>query len=174
MMVEAQRMELLRMPRASENMVEGTLGLWLAKEGDRAVTGAPVVEVITEKAQFELECESSGILVRQFAATRATVPTGFILAVISAAGESPDLSSIERENQDILQRHLSTAFSGVPAAPGTAVVPKSEARVSATPRARKLARDLNVSLEEVKAVLNLEGIIEERHVQQFVDSRDNG
>ena len=45
-------------------MVEATVLRWLKREGDRVAVGESVVELETEKANFEVAAEQSGVLVR--------------------------------------------------------------------------------------------------------------
>ncbi len=165
-------MELLRMPRASENMTEGTVGPWLVHEGERVEAGAPVVEIITEKAQFELECERGGVLAAVFAVERATVPVDFVLGVLVEEGEEWDRAAIERENDEIVRAHLAAALGD--ASLHTRAARRPTARKGATPRARRLARSAGVSLDEVRAALGVEGVIEEKHVREFLSKRDDG
>ncbi|MFA4984960.1 MAG: biotin/lipoyl-containing protein [Candidatus Brocadiia bacterium] len=167
-------MELLRMPRASENMVEGTVGNWLVMENSPVEASTPLVEIITEKAQFELECTSKGTVRAILAPTRSTVPVNFVLAVLASENEELDIVAVERENASIVRNYIESG-SGVPsAAAQTAGAQRQESnasRIQATPRARKMAKDAGVQLETIRDVLHLSGIIEEEHVRKYLGAK---
>lgn len=163
-------MEFIRMPRASENMVEGTVGLWLIEEGSDAAAGAPVVEIITEKAQFELECERGGTLTNVFAPHRSTVPIGYVLGVLTDVGEEVDIDAIIKENESLIARHLRSAVGDLSVNTVAAEQKRDASRVSATPRAKKLAAVSNIDLAVVRDKLGVSGIIEESHVKKFIES----
>ncbi|MDZ7816583.1 MAG: biotin/lipoyl-containing protein [Planctomycetota bacterium] len=161
-------MELLKMPRASENMVEGTVGEWLAVVGQELDKGDQVVEIITEKAQFELECEKGGTLLRVLAQTRATVPVGYVLCVLVQPGESPDINAIEAENERLIREHLAKAETGGSLLDAqVSSAGSSSEKIKATPRARRLAKKSGISLKEVKDTLGIEGILQEEHVRKY-------
>ncbi len=162
-------MEFIRMPRASENMVEGTVGLWLIEEGSDAAAGAPVVEIITEKAQFELECERGGTLAKVFAPPRSTVPIGYVLGVLTDVGEDVDIDAVSKENEALIARHLRTAVGDLSVNSAMPEHRKDAGRVSATPRAKKLAAVNNIDLAVVRDKLGVSGIIEESHVKKFIE-----
>lgn len=42
------------MPQLGESVVEGTVGKWLVKEGDRVEKNQPIVEILTDKADSEV------------------------------------------------------------------------------------------------------------------------
>ncbi len=87
----------ITMLQLSENMEEGTVGHWHKAEGDTVQEGDLLVEIVTEKATFELEAESSGILRRIYAPEKSVVPVGYVLAVIGDADEDiPDASAPRR------------------------------------------------------------------------------
>ena len=65
-------MSTIRMPQLGESVVEGTVGKWLVQEGQRIEKDQPVVEILTDKADSEVNAMA--------AASRA---------VASAAGAAP-------------------------------------------------------------------------------------
>src|SRR5260370_32928656 len=52
----------VNMPNASGTMEEGTLGGWKKKSGDPVKKGEVIAEVESDKATFDLESESDGVL----------------------------------------------------------------------------------------------------------------
>ena len=53
------------MPKAGMSMEEGTIVKWLKSEGDEIKEGEPIVEILTDKVNMEVEAESSGFLIKK-------------------------------------------------------------------------------------------------------------
>lgn len=143
-------MHRVALPQIFENMEEATIGKWLKNEGDSVEIGAPLCEIITEKTTLDLPAQSAGILRVIAAPAKSIVPAGFILAVIGEENES--LPDIEAENAALRAKkepsgELETPQLNLPApSPATAA-----SRIRATPAARRAAKELGVSIEEVAA-----------------------
>src|SRR5712691_3893043 len=52
----------INMPKLSDTMEEGTIVEWKKKTGDEVKTGDVLAEVESDKATFDLEAESDGVL----------------------------------------------------------------------------------------------------------------
>src|SRR5438105_417575 len=52
----------INMPKLSDTMEEGTIVEWKKKSGDQVKAGEVVAEVESDKATFDLEAESDGVL----------------------------------------------------------------------------------------------------------------
>src|SRR5437762_14314496 len=50
------------MPKLSDTMEEGTIVEWKTKSGDQVKAGEVLAEVESDKATFDLEAESDGVL----------------------------------------------------------------------------------------------------------------
>jgi len=70
------------MPKLSEGMMEGTVVKWLKKEGGKVEKGEPLVEVMTEKATYEVESPAGGILSKVLVAEEEISPVGSVLGII--------------------------------------------------------------------------------------------
>lgn len=136
------------MPRLSLTMKEGTVGKWYKKEGDTVEKGEPIVEVISEKATYDLEAPSSGILRKILVEEGVDAPVNAVVAVITA----PDEPFQEAE---IL----------VEAPPA---VEEKEKRVLASPAAKRLAREYGTDLSLVEGS-GPEGRIVEEDVRRFIE-----
>ena len=75
-------MSTIRMPQLGESVVEGTVGKWLVQEGQRIEKDQPVVEILTDKADSEINAAEAGVLTRIVAAEGATVSVGDVLCEI--------------------------------------------------------------------------------------------
>jgi pyruvate dehydrogenase E2 component (dihydrolipoamide acetyltransferase) len=118
------------MPVLGADMTAGTLVEWRKRPGEAVARGEIIAEVETEKGVIEVECFTPGVLERLLVEPGQKVPVGTPLAVIREAGAA---APAERP----------------PAAPvPPAGVP--QARVRASPVARRVAADLGVALEAVR------------------------
>jgi len=78
----------VNMPKLSDTMEEGTIVEWKKKSGDPVKKGEVIAEVESDKATFDLESESDGVLdiiVPQGVPAKIGAP----IARIGAAGEAP-------------------------------------------------------------------------------------
>jgi len=70
------------MPKLSEGMTEGTVAKWLKKEGEGVKKGEPLLEVMTDKATYEMESPAEGILTRILVAEDEISPVESVLGII--------------------------------------------------------------------------------------------
>jgi pyruvate dehydrogenase E2 component (dihydrolipoamide acetyltransferase) len=136
------------MPRLSLTMKEGTVGKWYKKEGDTIERGEPIVEIISEKATYDLEAPTSGILRKILVGEGVDAPVDAVLAVITA----PDETFSEAEI----------------AAEAPRAVEEAKEKILASPAAKRLAREYNVDLSLVKGS-GPEGRIVEEDVRKFIE-----
>lgn len=52
------------MPALSPTMTSGNLGTWHKKVGDEVVAGDVLVEIETDKAQMDFECQEEGFIAK--------------------------------------------------------------------------------------------------------------
>jgi len=151
------------MPKGSDTMTEGKVLKWLKKEGDQVATGETVVEIETDKVDMEVEAMGAGVLRKVLVEVGKVVPVGELLAVI-AMPEEVISSLVKRDGQaaaaavpaparPALEKPAS-AVPGphpAPAAGGTlpSVPPETAGRVLASPLARKMAKEMGLSLGEI-------------------------
>ncbi|MBC7287201.1 MAG: E3 binding domain-containing protein [Armatimonadetes bacterium] len=165
--------EPLRIEKWAENLEEVTIGRWLKAEGDLVEAGESVCEIITEKVTFEYEAPLSGRLVRVYAPEKSVVPVGYVIGFISAAGEPPP-PDVEEHNRRLLDAHHAKVRLQLDAQAATSG-PRgvtAAARVKATPAARRLAREANVSIAEIAKTLGItDRPITPADVQEFLARR---
>jgi pyruvate dehydrogenase E2 component (dihydrolipoamide acetyltransferase) len=87
------------MPKAGMSMEEGTIVRWLKKEGEAVEKGEPLLEIITDKVNMEIEAEVSGILLKILCFEDEVVPVTQSIAFIGQPGE--ELPS-EAEADDVI------------------------------------------------------------------------
>lgn len=137
------------MPALSSTMTEGKIVSWVKALGDRVEKGETVVVVESDKADMDVESFYEGYLAAIVTAAGETAPVGSAIAL---------LAETEAEIEAAKQQ---AAGESTPKAPATAPEPvavaaptasngssasRENGRVIASPRARKLAKDLKVDL----------------------------
>ena len=84
------------MPKAGVDMQEGTIVSWFKKEGDAVTTGEPILEIVTDKVNMEVEAEGDGILAVITHDTEGEVlPVFTVIGAIAEKGE--DLAKIKEQ-----------------------------------------------------------------------------
>ena len=88
--------ELIKMPRLSDTMEEGTLATWFKKVGDEVKEGDILAEIETDKATMEFESFYEGTLLYIGIQENETAKVDAPLAVIGSPGE--DIKSLIGDN----------------------------------------------------------------------------
>lgn len=117
------------MPQLGESVVEGTIGRWLVKEGQRVAKDEPLVEVLTDKADTEVPAPIAGVVVALRAGVDEVVAVGGVLCEIDEAAAG-----------------TTDAAHEPPAAPEAAT---GEKDAPTSPSVRQLARERGVSLDHL-------------------------
>ncbi|MDQ2672594.1 MAG: hypothetical protein M3Y38_07220 [Actinomycetota bacterium] len=52
----------IHVPELGESVADATVGRWLKQEGEAVKSGDPLVELETDKINFEVEAEQDGVL----------------------------------------------------------------------------------------------------------------
>jgi pyruvate dehydrogenase E2 component (dihydrolipoamide acetyltransferase) len=136
------------MPSLGAMMEEGTIISWRVKEGDRIRTGGILAEIESDKSVFEYECPCEGVVRKFLVQEGQTCPVQATIAII---GE---------ENEEIPAEWLAATTAQTQAEPSpvaSASAPQQreqreaepKGRISISPRARKLAKELGVDFEEL-------------------------
>jgi 2-oxoglutarate dehydrogenase E2 component (dihydrolipoamide succinyltransferase) len=138
----------VELPALGESVVEGTVSRWLVAAGDRVEVDQPLVEVTTDKVDAEIPSPVAGIVVEILAAEGDVVPVGARLAEIdpeasgAQTGVSPPLSSLD-------SRAPSAPVSGAPGIRPESETASAPSAARATPVARRLADESQVSLDGI-------------------------
>lgn len=163
------------MPKAGDAMTEGKVVKWYKQPGDAVKKGEPVAEIETDKVNLDLEAEADGKLGAHQAKEGDMVPVGNVLVKILAEGESDDTAAPKKpepKKEEEPQRRATDKKDSVKhttgeyheaieqkgprrdrTAPESNVVAMSseaEGRKRSSPLARRMAREMGVSLESVQ------------------------
>ena len=158
---------VVRMPKMSDTMEEGTLVSWQKKVGDKVKSGDILAEVETDKATMELEAYEDGTLLYVGIKEGEAVPVDGIIAVIGEEGANVD-ALLARENGEA-EPGVDTPESA-PAADASAEKPVSVSdsgdRIKASPLAKKLADEKGINISQVSGSGD-NGRIVKRDVDEF-------
>ena len=84
--------EVIKMPRLSDTMEEGTVAKWLKQKGDKVEEGDILAEIETDKATMEFESFYEGTLLHIGVEEGDAAPVDELLAIIGEEGE--DISDL--------------------------------------------------------------------------------
>lgn len=162
--------EVVRMPKMSDTMTEGVLAKWHKKVGDKVKSGDLVAEVETDKATMDFESFQEGTVLYIGVEEGKAVPVDGIIAVLGKEGE--DFQSLLSEAPAAVSAPatVETSIPAVSATASSAAAPvstsSSDARVKASPLAKKLAEEKGIDLSQVKGSAE-NGRIIKKDVEEF-------
>ncbi len=152
----------IELPEIGEGVTEGELVQWLVKPGDTVTVDQPLAEVLTDKATVEIPSSVNGTVVETKGSEGDVIEVGQTLMIVDTSGakaseskpevseaknnsepKSPAPTSAEIENKP-LRQPMQAVSSGMEVHP-----PVAESRVLATPSTRRLARELNVDINQI-------------------------
>ena len=166
------------LPELAESVVEGEIVQWLVAEGNLISEDQPLVEVMTDKVTVELPSPYAGVLEKQLVKEGDIVPVETPIALIGsgetksnpdpAATTAPAKPEPQAPADDGSERSLFKPDAGAQDEPLISVKRPSDSgqssktspatvnkvtgpygRVLAVPAARRLARDLDIDINEV-------------------------
>jgi pyruvate dehydrogenase E2 component (dihydrolipoamide acetyltransferase) len=138
------------MPALGMAQETGKLLRWIKAEGETVRKGEPLMEVETDKVTVEIEAPANGILGGVSAAEGEDIPVGQAIAFILAEGEAaPEVVDTESPLA-VAAPAASNGGSGQFVVSDTGTRPDSTSRRTlASPKARRLAREHGVPIEEI-------------------------
>ncbi|WP_210517407.1 pyruvate dehydrogenase complex dihydrolipoamide acetyltransferase [Hymenobacter terricola] len=153
---------VVRMPKMSDTMTEGTIASWLKKVGDKVKSGDILAEVETDKATMELENYEDGTLLYTGPKAGEAVAVDGILAIIGEEGA--DIQALLGGQAGGAAAPAAEAPAATEAAAPAAEAPAQPAAAPAAPAGRILASPLAKSIAKDKGI----------NLAQVVGSGDNG
>lgn len=138
------------MPKMGDGMEEGTLLEWLKKDGEAVRSGEVIGTIQTDKATLELEAPGSGKLAGILIEPGETVPVGKPIALLLKDGESvPAGWGSGSASAPVAEAPKVEAAPVAAAATAPVVASNSNARVKASPLAKKIAAERGIDLSTV-------------------------
>jgi pyruvate dehydrogenase E2 component (dihydrolipoamide acetyltransferase) len=136
---------VIRMPKMSDTMTEGTIAAWHKKVGDKVKSGELLAEVETDKATMELESYEDGTLLYIGVEAGSAIAVDGIIAVIGEAGADYKLlisaNAAPSSTPATENKAEAAAPASAPVAQATSVAEVStsaDARLKASPLAKSL------------------------------------
>ncbi|SEA86900.1 pyruvate dehydrogenase E2 component (dihydrolipoamide acetyltransferase) [Thalassobacillus cyri] len=126
-----------------EGMTEAEVTHFLVKPGDEVVVDQPVVEVSTDKMTAEIPAPQQGVVKELLVEEGKTISIGTTVVVLETAREA------ERETAATLEIEKEPVKAETPFVQSFEVT-APDRRVKAAPYTRKVARELDVDIEQVK------------------------
>jgi pyruvate dehydrogenase E2 component (dihydrolipoamide acetyltransferase) len=78
--------KIIKMPKLSDTMEEGTVAAWVKQKGDKVESGEILAEIETDKATMEFESFEDGTLLYQGVSEGESAPVDAILAIVGEEG----------------------------------------------------------------------------------------
>ncbi|MFN9810026.1 MAG: dihydrolipoamide acetyltransferase family protein [Deltaproteobacteria bacterium] len=142
----------VKMPPLGESVLEGQVGKWLVREGQRIEREQPVVEILTDKTDSEIPAPVGGVVLKILAAEGSAVAVGGDLLLIdetaSASSGSPAPAQAPAAAPTPAAPAAVSAPSAPPASPLTPPASPGSPPVG-TPHERLRARELGVDVRSV-------------------------
>src|SRR5256712_4937039 len=155
------------MPKLSDTITEGTLVSWKKKKGDKVSAGEVIAEIETDKATMEWESPEDGTLAEIYVEEGGKVNVGDKIGFIGGEGEeAPKKEEAPKEEEKPKEPKAEEKKEKKPqaetekpvpaekkekeAAPVAKIDNGEEARIKASPVARRVAAELGVDLASVK------------------------
>jgi len=155
------------MPRQGQSVETCILGEWYKKKGDTIKVGDLLFSYETDKASFEEDAKTDGILLEVFYAEGDEVPVLVNVAVIGNAGESveefrpegansisidSEINASEEQNEETIELPVAHADNS------------TSTKIKISPRARNAAEKLGLAYDQIRGT-GPEGRIIERDIE---------
>ena len=169
------------MPQMGESIAEGTITKWMKKVGERVDRDEPLFEISTDKVDAEIPSPAAGVLTQILVKENETVAINTVVAVVD--GEGAGVAAPTPAEAAAPQSGSALSGSARPSYPGPAdgrYAPAPEEQeggeggdVRTSPLVRRIAREHNVDLSEVKGT-GLGGRVSKKDILDFIDQRRAG
>jgi pyruvate dehydrogenase E2 component (dihydrolipoamide acetyltransferase) len=149
----------IRMPRLNWSQETGTVTRWLKSTGEFVKAGEPLLIVETEKAEIEVEADANGFLHIVVLESRL-LPVGALIGYLLGDGEAAPVATgagTAAEPRPSAENPIEHRSQGT----------KESQRLSATPVARRIAKEHNIDLALVVGS-GPQGTITERDIRRYV------
>jgi pyruvate dehydrogenase E2 component (dihydrolipoamide acetyltransferase) len=154
--------EVIKMPRLSDTMEEGTVASWLKSVGDDVEEGDILAEIETDKATMEFESFYSGKLLYIGIQEGESSPVDAVLAVIGPEGTDVDAvlnaksggkkkssGSDSKNEESKSEEHSGEKTEGKSEQKDPSKSTSDGERIFASPLAKKIAEDKGIDLSDV-------------------------
>jgi 2-oxoglutarate dehydrogenase E2 component (dihydrolipoamide succinyltransferase) len=136
----------IHVPELGESVADATVGRWLKQEGEAVKSGDPLVELETDKINFEVEAEQDGVLEAIAKGEGESVNVGEVIGTIGEGDGRPAEPETEApEEEERTEQPQAVAETEAEETDGH----REMEEVRASPSVRKLAREYGIDLAEI-------------------------
>jgi 2-oxoglutarate dehydrogenase E2 component (dihydrolipoamide succinyltransferase) len=136
----------IHVPELGESVADATVGRWLKQEGEAVKSGDPLVELETDKINFEVEAEQDGVLEAIAKGEGESVNVGEVIGTIGEGDGRPAEPETEApEEEERAEQPQAVAETEAEETDGH----REMEEVRASPSVRKLAREYGIDLAEI-------------------------
>ena len=165
------------MPQMGESIAEGTITKWMKKVGERVDRDEPLFEISTDKVDAEIPSPAAGVLTQILVKENETVAINTVVAVVDGEGAGVATPTATQAPTPIPEpASLPPAPAPEVPLPAAATQAMEEQEngeggdVRTSPLVRRIAREQNVDLSEVKGT-GLGGRVSKKDILDFIDQR---
>jgi len=163
---------VIRMPKLSDTMTEGTIEKWNFKVGDKVKADDSLADVATDKATMEVVGYEAGTLLYIGVKEGEAAKVNDIIAIVGKEGT--DITPLLQDGGSApaaaeAAPATETKTEATATAPATETSNTDDSRVKASPLARKIAKDKGINLNDVKGSAE-GGRIIKKDVEEYTPS----
>ena len=143
----------VKLPELGEGVTEGELIKWLVKPGDSIKPDQTVAEVMTDKATVEVPSPIAGVVKELKFKSGDIIKVESIMLTLEGSATSASITPPTPTPAAHIAKPVATPVSSVVATAPVAKAffpPVADSKVLATPSTRRLARELNLDINELK------------------------
>jgi len=133
--------EKIIMPQGGQDLKFGMVVRWLKKEGDAVKNGELICEVETEKAVFEVTAPRDGFLIKIIKADGEEAEILTAIGYVGDKGEQIELNKNSGQKREPTQAKQATQMKDK--------LPELLTKEKISPKARKIARDHGINLNDL-------------------------
>jgi pyruvate dehydrogenase E2 component (dihydrolipoamide acetyltransferase) len=138
---------------------------WFKSIGDRVEVGEPLLEIETDKVNYVIEAEVSGVVKAILASVGDKIPVGGVVAIIGEADELIDIGLYKKREEKELSSidvHVEKREEEIPISSQ-----RETKHILASPVAKKMCREIGIDLASVKGS-GLSGRIRKEDVERYI------
>lgn len=144
---------VVKLPQLGQTMEEGTVVNCLVKTGDEVKKGSIIFEIETDKTTLEMESPADGFVKAIIAETGQTLPVGDAMLILGVEDQDLPQSFIDSVKRGAEPAATLTPAPVQTAEPAPVAIPaqptKTADKVIASPRAKRVAKELGVNMATV-------------------------
>lgn len=138
------------MPRQGQSVETCIITKWFKQKGEKVAAGDILFSYETDKAAFDLEAPTDGVLLDVLYGDGAEVPVLSNVAVIGQPGESVIEAAHVREEKTVMQEKAPEEIIAAPAETMKSAPAFAGDRIRISPRAKKWAEDKGIDFSRLR------------------------